>query len=172
MSTDPTIREGRPLRVGDVMTSRVLTVQPGMTLVELDRRLTTAAISGMPVVEDDRLLGVVSRADALGALLEEQIDASRISAFYASPYPLSLPTLEHLARDSRQLAERLTKLRVEDVMTGAPETAAPDETLRDVARRMRDRRIHRLPVVDAGKLVGIITSLDLVGAIADRGLAG
>ena len=170
MSTHPTTLERGPECVRDVMTTQVLTVQPGMTLVELDRRLTVAAIGGAPVVEDGRLLGVVSRADALSALLEEQLDAARISAFYASPYPLSLSSLEHLARDSRQLADRLSKLRIQEVMTPAAETAHPDETLRAVAQRMRDKRIHRLPVVESEKLVGIITSLDLVGAVADRGL--
>ena len=152
------------------MTSPVVTAAPEMTLVELDRRLTKEAISGVPVVQDGRLLGVVSRSDVVGALLEEQLDASRIASFYASPYPLSLASIEHLARDARHLAERLAKLRVGEVMTAAPETAAPDESLRDIAVRMSDRRIHRLPVVEGEQLVGIITSLDLVRAIAEHGL--
>ena len=170
MSTNPTNPGDDPCEVRDVMTTEVVTVEPKMTLVELDRRLTRAAIGGVPVVEGDKLVGVVSRADALRALLEEQVDASRISAFYASPYPLSLPSLEGLAQESRQLADRMSHIRIEDVMTPDPETARPDEALRSVAQRMRDRSIHRMPVVDGDALVGIVTSLDLVGAIAEHGL--
>ena len=171
MSANSTSPQRQPGSVRDVMMTEVVTIEPKMTLVDLDRRLTEAAIGGAPVVEHGRLVGVVSRADALRALLEEQVGASRISAFYASPYPLSLPSLERLAQESRQLAERLSKIQVDEVMTPAPETAVPDEDLRSVAKRMWTQSIHRMPVVKGETLVGIITSLDLVGVIAQRGFS-
>ncbi len=55
-------------------------------------------------------------------------------------------------------------------MSGDPETASPDEDLHSIAKRMRDLRIHHLPVVEGEALVGFVSPLDLVGAIADHGL--
>jgi CBS domain-containing protein len=60
---------------------------------------------------------------------------------------------------------------VEDVMSHAPITVTGETSLRDLATVLVERRIHRLPVVEDGALVGILTSTDLVQAIADGRLA-
>ena len=62
----------------------------------------------------------------------------------------------------------MVRRKIRDIMTRDPLTAHPENAIRKVAGQMLSGQIHRLPVTDAetGKLVGIITSLDLVAAIA------
>lgn len=163
---------GEMVTAGDVMTEDVLTVRPEMTITELDELLVEAQISGAPVVEAGELLGIVSRADVIRALYSEQREAQRVSDFYTSPFPIPIPALEQLARDSRRIADHMTKLLVRDVMTPAPGRVAPDTEVTELARLMVREGFHRVPVVDGERLVGIVSALDLVKLLADRGLAG
>ncbi len=158
------------VRVRDVMTSDVHVTSPETTLLDLDRELTELRIGGAPVLEGDQLVGVVSRADVVGALIQDQRDASRISSYYSSPYPLSMGSVAQLSTDARKLALHLGQARVGEVMSTELLTATPDEDLRAVAQRMVEHRIHRLPVVEKKVLVGIVSALDLVAEIAQHGL--
>jgi CBS domain-containing protein len=159
------------INVEQVMTRDVLALRPEMTVKQMDRALLERHVSGAPVVDGNRLVGVVSRADVIRALYEDQREAARISDFYTSPLPLPLPALEQLAKDSRRVAQHLADLRVSEIMTPDPITVAPTDDLVSVARLMSSERIHRLPVVEEGELAGIISALDLVAMIAEHGLA-
>jgi CBS domain-containing protein len=153
------------------MTRTVYTLDPEMSLTEMDRVLLAHQVSGAPVVVEGRLVGVASRGDVIHALYQEQRKAQRVSDFYTSPFPIPIPALERLARDSREIADRMIKLRVRDVMSTEPRAVAPSDPLEQAARLMAEGGIHRLPVVAEGRLVGILSSLDLVRLIADGTLA-
>jgi CBS-domain-containing membrane protein len=71
------------------------------------------------------------------------------------------PTLQ---RRGINLAETLKTLTVQDVMTRAVVTVGSGTEVREAARLMHERRIGALPVVDGGKLVGILTETDVLGA--------
>jgi CBS domain-containing protein len=153
------------------MTSDVYVTNPNATLLELDRELTDRRIGGAPVIEYEELVGVVSRSDVVAAMIEDQQDASRISAYYSSPYPLSMASVAQLSSDSRKLALRLGQACVGDVMSTELLTATPEEDLRAVAGRMAEHHVHRLPVVEKKVLVGIVSALDLVAVLAQHGLS-
>lgn len=159
------------IKVRDVMTREVRTVHPDMNLTELDRTLLDAGVSGAPVVDDGRLVGIVSRADVVRVLYDEQVDARKVSDFYTSPFPIAIPALEQLARDSRKMADHMLERRVREVMTPDPRCASPDEDVVAVAKRMSTEGIHRLPVAEGIRLVGIVSSLDIVRLVAEHGLA-
>jgi len=150
----------------DVMQREVHSVSPNMSLADLERSFCDSGESGFPVVaEGNRLLGVVSRTDIVRKLAVEQSYAEYESAYYwdfGSPEPPAAGDDVAL-----QIGQRLESLRVEDVMSHSPITVTGDASLRDLARVLVDRRIHRLPVVEDGALVGILTSTDLVRTIAD-----
>ncbi|MBW2270482.1 MAG: CBS domain-containing protein [Deltaproteobacteria bacterium] len=154
----------------DVMTRDVLSVRPDMTITEFDELLIEARISGAPVLEDGKLVGIVSRADVVRALYKEQVEANRVSDFYTSPFPIPIPALEHLARDSRQIADHMTKLQVRDVMTPAPGRVQPDTDVREVARLMSSEGFHRVPVMQGDQLLGIVSAIDLLRLMGERGL--
>jgi CBS domain-containing protein len=148
------------------MTQDVVTLDPEMTLTELDRVLLSYGVSGGPVVEGGVVVGVVSRSDVIRALYEEQTEAARVSGFYTSPFPIPIPALEHLARDSRRIADRMTKMRVREIMTSDVKSVAPGDPVEVVARMLATGGHHRVPVLEGGRLVGIVTSLDIVRLVA------
>jgi CBS domain-containing protein len=138
-----------------------------MSLPDLERALLSARVSGFPVVEGGHLVGVVTRSDlvrtlsveqSLGELLAEQsrdLGGAEVGAE---------PSLELVGR---HLGRRVEELRVRDVMISSPIAVAPDAPLADVARTLVDRRIHRVLVVEDGRLLGIISSVDFVRLFAD-----
>lgn len=161
-----------PILIRDVMTHDVLTLDPKMTLTELDRVLLRYGVSGGPVVADEKVVGVVSRSDVVRTLYGEQVEAEKVSGFYTSPFPIPIPALEHLARDSRHIADRMTGLRVEEIMTRDVKSVAPTDPVSEAARLMAAEGYHRVPVIEGSAVVGIVTSLDLVRLLASVGLAG
>ncbi len=93
-------------------------------------------------------------------------------SFYRSPWEeQEVSTVELLSEQSQAIAERVQTLCVRDAMSRPVLGVEPDETVRDVARKMAEHRVHRILVHEADELLGLISSLDLVRAIADRGLA-
>ena len=160
------------ITAADLMTSKVVTLTPEMTLKEMDAVFVKRGVSGAPVIEMRRLVGVASQADVVRTLWEGQKEASKISAYHSSPFPIPIPALEQIAKDSHQISERMIQSKVRDIMTKDPLVAHPEDSIESVAERMVLDQIHRLPVTEAetGDLVGIITALDLVRAITTYGL--
>jgi CBS domain-containing protein len=157
--------------VEQVMTRDVVALDPDMTLAEMDEVLLERGVGGAPVVAGDQLLGVVSRADVIRVLYEVQAETQRVSDFYTSPFPLSIRSLGDLASDSRKIAESMVKRRVRELIRRHPISVRPSDDVRAVARLMASERIHRVPVVLEGRLVGIVSALDLVRLMAETGLA-
>ncbi len=160
------------ITAGDLMTSKPITLTPHMTLKEMDTVLLKRGVSGAPVVEQRRLVGVASQADVVRTLWEGQVEASKVAAYHSSPFPIPIPALEKITRDAHQISERMVSTRVGDIMTRDPLIAHPDDPIEEIAERMVRDQIHRLPVTDPdeGDLVGLITTLDLVRAITTYGL--
>jgi len=156
----------------DLMTRQLVTLTPDMTLGEMDTVLMKRGVSGAPVVERGRLVGVASQADIVRSLWEGQHEASRQAPYYSSPYPMPISALEYIAKDAGQIGDQLVENRVRDIMTSDPLVAHPEDAIEDIAKRLVDDQIHRLPVTlpGSGELVGIISSLDLVRAITIYGL--
>ena len=130
------------MKVRDLMHTEVQTVRPDAALRDVITTLADAHISGLPVVDlQHRLVGVISTSDVIEAEAE--------------------------AGDGRDLAMVLTELSVEDVMTPRPVTASPDATIQEAARQMLYADVKRLFVEDAGKLVGVLSQTDIIGAVAN-----
>lgn len=161
------------ITAADLMTTRIATLTPEMTLKEMDTVLVKRGVSGAPVVEIQRLVGVASEADVVRTLWESDHEAAEIAAYYSSPYPIALPVLEKIATDSHRVSEHMTERKVRDIMTKDPLVAHPDDAIEEIAKRMVEDQIHRLPITEpeTGDLVGIITSLDMAKAIMRYGLA-
>ncbi len=157
--------------VAEVMTRDVATLSPEMTLREMDRIFVERQVSGAPVVEGERLVGIVSQADVVRILYDEQNKAQQVSDFYGSPFPIDIPALDQLAKDSRKIADHLTKGTVGELMIPYPLTVSPSDDLESVARLMISEKIHRVLVTEEERLVGIVSSLDIVRLVAEVGLA-
>jgi predicted transcriptional regulator len=156
------------LTVADVMQVVVKTVHSTMTLPDLEEEFLRSGVSGFPVVDDNKLVGVVSRSDVIRQLCNERDIAERVSDFHFDEthfYEVKMSSFKDIAD---RVGERIEGLEVKDVMTKNPFTTRLDQTLAEVAKRFIDHKIHRMPVTDMGTLVGIVTTTDLMRLIAEK----
>jgi predicted transcriptional regulator len=161
------------LQVADVMRKDVLCLSPGMPLTELEGWLLEERVGGAPVVEDGRLVGLVSRSDLVRRLVLESTLAASALDTVAGP-------AEDPARVSGRIASavasRWQRLQVADVMIHDVVTVERDAPVEKAARLLVERHIHRLVVTERGRVVGLLSSLDLVRLLAgsepDRRPAG
>lgn len=160
------------ITAADLMTTQLITLNPEMTLSEMDTVLLKRGVSGAPVVEARRLVGVASQADIIRALWEGQHEARQVAPYYSSPFPVPLSALAYIAKDAGQIGDMMVDQKVADIMTADPLVAHPEDPIEDIAERMVRDQIHRLPVTEpgSGELIGIITTLDLARGITRYGL--
>ena len=134
--------------VKDLMTTPVVTVQPTTPFKEIVARLMRHKISAVPVVDhDQRVLGMVSEADLL---LKEE--------FPEPDKPIPLFWTKRARLDRAKAAAAMAR----DLMTMAVVSIAPEATAAEAARRMHTAGVKRLPVVERGRLVGIVSRADLL----------
>jgi CBS domain-containing protein len=146
------------MRAMDVMTTKVITVAPDTSVQDLASLLSERGISGVPVVEGDRVIGIVSEGDLLHRAetgTERRIQPRRSRWFDDRPR-------EQSARDYIKSHGRT----VRDVMTRQVIAVADTADLAEVAAVMETNRIKRVPVMRSGKLVGIVSRANLVRALA------
>ena len=136
--------------VRNLMTTDVLTIGPDAPLKEAARRMIEAGISGLPVTDDGKLVGIITEADFV------KTEADRRKKERAG--------LLRFFTDSGGPAA--TARNVGDVMTRDVLTLRPDTDHAEAARIMQAEGIKRLPVVDGGKLVGLVSRTDMLKAFA------
>ncbi len=148
-------RHSTMVMVQNVMTEKVISVTPDMSIHEAARLLSTNKITGLPVVDEkNRVIGVISSADILSPEGSKKEN-----------------TLGKLMRRLRrkQEAKKTAGERVEDAMSVPPITTETDADIKEVAAVLDLHRIKRLPVVDPdGKLLGIISRGDIVRAMGKK----
>jgi CBS domain-containing protein len=143
----------------DIMTTEVLTVSPETSIADLSKTLENRQFGGVPVVaQDGRLVGVITQSD----LLERARDLEMPPAVNILDFHFYLQIPSHLLRK----IEKMLGTSVSDCMTPDPVTVAPDTPVSQIAGLMAKQQVHTIPVVQAGKIVGIIGKMDLVRAIA------
>jgi CBS domain-containing protein len=144
------------MNVNDVMTPNVLSVQPDASVGTAAQLMLQKRISGVPVIDDGgKLVGIVSEGDFLRrAETGTARRRPRWTEFFMGPGRLADEYV------------RLSGRKVRDVMTHEVRTVAPDAPLEEVVRLMERHRIKRVPVVDNGKVVGIVTRANLLHAVA------
>jgi len=181
------------IRVRDILESKVLTVTPDTPVRDLVRLLSDHEVTGVPVVDGKKgVVGVVSISDILrlardlddvpealrwgkgsfspsatgpGPAGEGNGEKGEFFAYYVSPTGVFVDLRERMAGAE---AEVFAGYRVEDIMTPAPVTISPDASLKELAALLRSRKVHRVVVEEGGKLVGIVTTTDLLKAVAEE----
>ncbi len=137
------------LKLRDIMTKDVLTVPPDMTIREAAEIFSTERLGGAPVVQLGRIVGMLSASDLLDFIAALPVEAAEV----------------------RESSERgvLDAHTVEEAMTRAPvRSLRADDTVALAAEVMKRERLHRLPIVEDDRLVGIVSTVDLVTALADK----
>lgn len=141
------------------MQAEVVTIGPDATVRELADLLATSKVSGVPVVDaGGTVVGVVTEGDIV--LQDAGLHFPHYIQFLDSTiYLESVSKFEERFR-------RTFGIKVADIMSSEVVSIAPDASVYDVASLMADSGVNRVPVLEEGRLVGIITRGDVVRAIA------
>ena len=158
------------LTIADVMQVVVKSVPSTMSLPDLEDELLRDQVTGFPVVDDNKLVGIVSRSDIVRQMSTEREVAEHTSDFYFDEKGFYETKMKSFKDIADRIGERIEGLFVRDVMVENPLTTRMDEPVREAAKRFVDHHVHRLPVTDGGVLVGIVTTTDLVRLIAENRL--
>jgi CBS domain-containing protein len=136
------------MKVSDAMTKDVITVSPETSLKDAAAVLAERGISGLPVVEGENVVGMISEADIVARATGVRESPSLLGALFAG----------------RKGHEDVEATSVADAMSSPAVTIGPEQQVAEAARVMVEKRVNRLPVVEEGRLAGIVTRADLVRA--------
>jgi CBS domain-containing protein len=152
------------MKVRDVMNVKPVTVQAEALVSEAARLLRENKISGLPVLDGEKLVGVVSESDLLRLLSVEEKEGG---LWLPSPFEVFEVPFRDLVRWERMHAalQEIPKKKVGNVMSKNIHEVEPDESVEEAASIMTRHRINRLPVVEEGRLVGIVTRGDIISGL-------
>ncbi|MEA2365671.1 MAG: hypothetical protein QOE69_3204 [Thermoleophilaceae bacterium] len=147
--------------IREIMDPSPTTVAPDASVEEVVAALREHQLPGLPVVDaDGQVVGIVTEADLV--LPDDNGDLHiphYVNLFGGTVF------LEPLSRFEGRLRKAFAASAA-DMMTRDPDTVDPDTSVRDAARLIHDTGHNRLPVVEDGRLVGVVTRLDVLGALA------
>lgn len=148
--------------VRDVMQIDPETVRPDLALRDLVELFVERRLAAAPVTDDDgALLGIVSEGD----LVLQEVEGDDAHFPYFVPILDAMVFVEPMRAYDAQIRKAFAAT-VGDLMTTDVQTVRPDETIHEAARRMTHHDVSRLPVVEDGRLVGMIARSDVVRALA------
>lgn len=139
------------LKLKDIMTRDIVSAGPDMTIRDAMELLSERHVSGAPVLDGGKVVGIFSSSDLL-ALLADLNDMT--------------PSLTFRRRKSRTTP--LEDITVDEVMTRKVQSLPPDCSIEEAAEVMVKKQIHRVLVMDGDTLLGIVSTSDLVKAVAEH----
>src|SRR5699024_8241330 len=131
--------------VSEIMTKKVVTLTPKDSLYDAEKQYKKHGIRHIPVVENDQIVGVISHSDLLR---------------------ISFADLDE--NDDQVIPVIYDMYTIPQVMSRVPVTVEISDTIKEAAEILARQSFHSLPVVDKGKLVGILTTTDLINYLLDQ----
>lgn len=151
------------MKVRDIMTREVVVAHPDTSVNLVAKLMDGKGVSGIPVVESERLVGIVTEVDLI--VRNTRFEPPAFFQILDGRIPLETPS--HYRKRIQHMLGALAR----DVMTDEVVTIGPDEELEVLAELMVKRRVNPVPVVDQGRLVGIVSRADIIRMMA-RDLQG
>jgi CBS domain-containing protein len=149
------------LQVKDIMTKDVITVSPDTEILVAAKILLERHINGVPVLNDaGKLVGILCQSD----LIVQQKKIPTPSLFTLLNGFIPLTSQKKIEKEVQKIAATT----VAQAMTPNPVVVPPDTTIEAVAALMVDRSFHTLPVVEEGKLIGIIGKEDVLKTLMGK----
>ncbi|MBF0481874.1 MAG: CBS domain-containing protein [Desulfovibrionaceae bacterium] len=149
------------LHAKDVMTAKVIALRPEMKIVEAAKILLDNHINGAPVVGGDlELLGILCQSD----LVAQQKAVSVPSFFSTLDGFIPLGSFKDMDREM----EKIAATTVGAAMTPDPLYVTLDASVEDIAGVMVDKGYHTVPVVDDGKVVGVVGKEDILRTLIEN----
>jgi len=146
------------IRVKDIMTTEVETVTENTSIKDLATLLTEKRISGVPVVDDDNgVIGIVGESDLV--MLQKNLHIPTVVAIFDAV--VYLESLKHFEED----LNKMTSTIVADIYNKDYTAVTPDTLISEVATIMDEKKRWTIPVVEDGKLVGVVGKVDIVRSL-------
>ena len=153
------------MKVNDVMTSDVFVVSPDDTVADAVKKLAENNISGSPVIDNDgALVGMITETDILNAL---KVKYKRLQMVYPSLSLVSVAFVEEFDDKEAIVAfKEISNSKVSELMTKDVVTVEDKSELGSAIRLMMEKGVNRLPVMEAGKILGIVSRADIIKGLA------
>ena len=143
------------LKVKDIMTREVISITPDTEILKAARLLLEKRINGLPVVDQaGRLVGLLCQSD----LVAQQKRIPLPSLFTLLEGFVPLTSMKRIDKE----VEKIAAVTVSQAMTPDPVTVGPQTDIEEVAALMADKKYHTLPVIEDGRLVGIVGKEDVL----------
>ncbi len=152
------------LKVRDLMTTQVVTLKPDDTVKKAVIKFALDNVSGAPVVDNrNHLMGILSENDILGLILDYQ---DKLEEDNPDDVMLNYPMDSAMEEGKlKSISDEISNMVISDIMKRTVLTTSPDTTIMEVLRAMIEMKVNRLPVVEKGVLVGIISRGDIIFAL-------
>jgi len=145
------------MQASDIMSPPVVSVGPDTSVKEIASLLLEKRISGVPVLDQGRLVGLVSEGDLLHRHEIGTEHTKRTGSWWLRMFSTGETAADYVKAHGR---------RARDVMTPEVETVMPDTPVAEIATLLESHGIKRVPVMHDGQLVGIVSRANLVQALA------
>lgn len=143
------------VKARDIMTRKVISVSPETEVTKAAKIMLDNFINGMPVVDSEGcLVGIICQSDLIAQ--QKQLPLPSVFTILDSVIPLfSQKNLE-------SEVQKIIATTVSKAMTPDPITISPESSLEEIAKLMVDKKLYTLPVVEKGKLIGIVGKEDIL----------
>jgi CBS domain-containing protein len=142
------------LMAKDIMTKDLITVSPDMEIVKAAKILLDKGINGVPVVDGGKLVGILCQSDLIAQ--QKKLPVPSLFTLLDGFIPLGS------TKQFEKAFQKIAATTVADAMTPNPVTAGPETPIEEIASLMVDRNFHTIPIVEKGKLVGIVGKEDVL----------
>lgn len=130
--------------ISQIMTKELVTLNPTQTLYDAEKLFKTHNIRHIPVVEGDKIIGVLSYSDLLRISFADMTDGEEVSSVVYDLYTIP------------------------QIMAKTPITVTADTNIKEVAEILATQSFHSVPVLENEKLVGIVTTTDLLNYLLEQ----
>ena len=142
------------IKARDIMTKELITVSPDDEIAKAAKILLEFGINGVPVVESGKLVGILCQSDLIAQ--EKSLPIPSVFTLLDGLIPLSS------GKNLEKVFHKIAATKVADSMSSDPVTVDPETGIEEIAGLMVDRNFHTIPVVENGKLVGVIGKEDIL----------
>ncbi len=154
------------MKIKEVMNKDVIACKPDDTLSHLSRLFRENHISGLPVVEKGKVVGLVSETDLIKLFKSPEFSNE---LWLPSPLEIIEIPIRNIVRleETKKALENLKLCPVRDIMTKTVHAISPDDSLEKASGVMVKYKINRLPVIENGRLVGIVARSDIIRGLSE-----
>lgn len=142
------------LKAKEIMSTQCITFTSDTDIITAAKMLIEKKINGAPVIDDGKVVGILCQSDLVAQ--QKKITLPSFFTLLDGVFPLS--SHDELKREMT----KITALKVGDAMTPTPIFITPESTLEDIATMMANEKLYTLPVIEDGKLVGVVGKEDVL----------